>query len=52
MKTMKLLWSDAGQDMAEYAIMLAVILLVVAGAARLIGSRVNVVFSNVNSSLQ
>jgi Flp pilus assembly pilin Flp len=47
------LWSeDKGQDIAEYAIMLAVILVIVVGTVRLIGSNANTVFSNVASSVQ
>ncbi len=47
------LWSeDAGQDIAEYAVMLAVILVLVVGTVRLIGSNANNVFSSVASSLQ
>jgi Flp pilus assembly pilin Flp len=47
------LWSEnAGQDIAEYAIMLAVILVIVVGTVRLIGSNANTVFSNVASSVQ
>ena len=47
------LWSDEqGQDIAEYAVMLAVILVVVVGTIRLIGSHANIVFSNVASSVQ
>jgi Flp pilus assembly pilin Flp len=47
------LWSDEdGQDIAEYAVMLAVILVVVVGTLRLIGSNANTVFSNVASTLQ
>jgi Flp pilus assembly pilin Flp len=47
------LWSeDAGQDIAEYAVMLAVILVLVVGTIRLIGSNSNTVFSNVASSIQ
>ena len=46
------LWSDEqGQDIAEYAVMLAVILVIVVGTVRLIGSNANNVFSNVGSSL-
>ena len=49
----KRLWSeDAGQDIAEYAVMLAVILVLVVGTVRLIGSNANTVFSNVASSIQ
>ncbi len=47
------LWSeDAGQDIAEYAVMLAVILVLVVGTIRLIGSNANNAFSNVASSMQ
>ena len=47
------LWSeDAGQDIAEYAVMLAVILVLVVGTIRLIGTNANNAFSNVASSLQ
>ncbi|MGD0758120.1 MAG: hypothetical protein ABR921_04375 [Candidatus Sulfotelmatobacter sp.] len=47
------LWSeDAGQDIAEYAVMLAVILVLVVGTVRLIGTNANNAFSNVASSLQ
>jgi Flp pilus assembly pilin Flp len=47
------LWSeDAGQDIAEYAVMLAVILVLVVGTVRLIGSNANNAFSNVASSIQ
>ncbi len=42
---------DDGQDIAEYAVMLAVILVIVVGTIRLIGSNANNVFSNVASSL-
>jgi Flp pilus assembly pilin Flp len=47
------LWSgDEGQDIAEYAVMLAVILVLVVGTIRLIGSNANNVFSNTASSIQ
>ena len=46
------LWlEEAGQDIAEYAVMVAVILIIVVGAIRLIGSNSNTVFSNVASSI-
>ena len=46
-------WKDeSGQDIAEYAVMLAVILVIVVGTIRLIGSNANNVFSEVGSSLQ
>lgn len=43
---------DSGQDIAEYAVMLAVILVIVVGTIRLVGSNANNVFSNVASTLQ
>jgi Flp pilus assembly pilin Flp len=47
------LWNDEqGQDIAEYAVMLAVILVIVVGTIRLIGSNANNVFSQVASSIQ
>jgi Flp pilus assembly pilin Flp len=47
------LWSDeSGQDIAEYAVMLAVILVIVVGTLRLVGSNTNNVFSSVASTLQ
>ena|SRR5271166_1162422 len=49
----RLLWQeDEGQDIAEYAVMLAVILVLVVGTVRLIGTQSNTVFSNVASSIQ
>lgn len=46
------IWLDEkGQDIAEYAVMLAVILVLVIGTVRLIGSNANNVFSNVASSM-
>jgi Flp pilus assembly pilin Flp len=49
----KSLWSDEqGQDIAEYSVMLAVILVIVVGTVRLIGSNAGNVFSQVGSSLQ
>jgi Flp pilus assembly pilin Flp len=55
--TLQNLWNklgrdESGQDIAEYAVMLAVILVIVVGTIRLIGSNANNVFSNVGSSLQ
>ena len=47
------LWNDErGQDIAEYAVMLAVILVIVVGTIRLIGSNANNVFSEVGSAIQ
>jgi len=47
------IWNDEqGQDVAEYAVMLAVILVIVVGTIRLIGSNANNVFSSVGSAIQ
>lgn len=52
-KMWQYLWNDeSGQDIAEYAVMLAVILVIVVGTIRLIGSNANNVFSNVGSAIQ
>ncbi len=46
------LWKEeSGQDVAEYAVMLAVILVIVIGTVKLIGSNANNVFSQVGSQL-
>ena len=53
MELVRKLWRDEeGQDIAEYAVMLAVILVIVVGTVRLIGSNANNVFSNVASAIQ
>jgi Flp pilus assembly pilin Flp len=47
------LWKDEqGQDIAEYAVMLAVILVLVVGTIRLVGSNANNAFSSVASTIQ
>ena len=47
------LWNDeGGQDVAEYAVMLAVILLLVVGTIKLVGTNANSTFSSVASSTQ
>jgi Flp pilus assembly pilin Flp len=47
------IWIDEqGQDIAEYAVMLAVILVLVIGTVRLIGTNANNVFSGVASNMQ
>ena len=52
-KTVKKLWiEESGQDVAEYAVMLAVILVIVVGTVRLIGGNANNVFSQVSSQIQ
>lgn len=53
MRLLHRLWhEEKGQDIAEYAVMLAVILVIVVGTVRLIGSNANNVFSSVASSIQ
>jgi Flp pilus assembly pilin Flp len=53
MTVLRKLWTEIeGQDVAEYAVMLAVILVIVVGTLQLIGSNSNTVFSNVASSIQ
>ena len=48
----KTLWSNQeGQDIAEYGVILAVILVLVVGTVRLVGSNANNVFSSVSSSV-
>jgi len=42
---------EEGQDIAEYAVMLAVILVLVIGTVRLIGGNANNAFSSVASSI-
>ena len=50
---MRKLWTEEnGQGIAEYAVMLAVILVIVVGTIRLVGSNANNVFSNAASALQ
>ncbi|HEX8815511.1 MAG TPA: hypothetical protein VF753_08420 [Terriglobales bacterium] len=52
-RVLKRLWvGEDGQDIAEYAVMLAVILVIVIGTIRLIGSNANNAFSAVASSIQ
>jgi len=47
------LWRDeSGQDIAEYAVMLAVILVLVVGTVRLVGSNANNAFSAAASAIQ
>jgi len=52
MKTIRQLWvEESGQDVAEYAVMLAVILVIVIGTVKLIGGNANNVFSRVGSEM-
>lgn len=47
------MWTDdSAQDIAEYAVMLAVILVIVVGTVKLIGGKSNNIFSEVASSIQ
>ncbi len=48
---LSIIWSEEGQDIAEYAVMLAVILVLVIGTIRLVGSNANNAFSAVASSI-
>ena len=48
----RLLVDDQGQDIAEYAVMLAVILVLVVGTIRLVGSNANNAFSAAASAIQ
>ena len=51
-KAIRQFWNeDSGQDVAEYAVMLAVILVIVIGTVRLIGGNANNVFSQVGSAM-
>jgi pilus assembly protein Flp/PilA len=51
-RLLRQLWSDErGQDVAEYAVMLAVVLVIVVGTIQLIGGNANNVFSSVASSV-
>jgi Flp pilus assembly pilin Flp len=51
-KIIRQLWAEeSGQDVAEYAVMLAVILVIVIGTVRLIGTNANLVFSQVGSAM-
>jgi len=51
-ESLRLLWSDEGQDIAEYAVMLAVILIIVIVTIQHVGRHANRVFSHVASSIQ
>ena len=47
-----LCWNTQGQDVAEYAIMLAVVLVMVIGMVRMIGTNASAVFSQVGGGIQ
>ncbi len=45
-------WSDeSGQDLAEYALLIALIALVVIAAVTLLGQNINTVFTNIANAL-
>jgi Flp pilus assembly pilin Flp len=49
----RFLWANQdGEDIAEYAVMFAIILVIVVGTIRLIGSNANNVFSSVGSAIK
>ena len=51
-ESVRRLWSeDRGEDIAEYAVMLAVILVLVVGTIRLIGGNANNAFSATASAI-
>ncbi|MBA3555922.1 MAG: Flp family type IVb pilin [Gemmatimonadales bacterium] len=48
----KAFWSDeSGQDLAEYALLIALIALIVIGAVTLLGQNINTVFTNIANAL-
>jgi Flp pilus assembly pilin Flp len=50
---LRILWSNEdGQDIAEYSVMLAVVLVIVISTVRLIGGNAGNVFSQVGSAIQ
>jgi Flp pilus assembly pilin Flp len=50
---LRLVWNqDDGQDIAEYAVMLAVVLVILVGTVRLIGANASNIFSSVGSAIQ
>jgi len=52
LEVQRFLRDDEGQDIAEYAVMLAVILVLVIATVRLVGGGANNAFSSVASNLQ
>jgi len=51
-RTLRALWCrEDGQDLAEYAVMLAVIMVIAVGTVRLIGSNANHIWSSVGSAV-
>jgi len=47
----RLLIGDEGQDVAEYAVLLAVVLAIVIGVLRLVGGNASNVFSEIGSKI-
>ena len=48
----KLLWNDeSGQDLAEYALLLALIAIVVIAALALLGGQISTVFNSITTTL-
>jgi len=47
----RLMGDDSGQDLLEYALLVALIALVAFGAVKLAGNSVNTIFSNIASQL-
>jgi Flp pilus assembly pilin Flp len=47
----RLIREESGQDIAEYSVMLAVLLVLVVGTVRLIGSNASSIFSHVNTAI-
>ena len=45
-------WQEEGQDVAEYAVMLAVILTIAIGTIKLIGANASNVMADVGSAIQ
>jgi Flp pilus assembly pilin Flp len=52
MYSLRRLFRDEGQDIAEYAVMMAVIMVIVVGTIRLIGSNADGVFSQIGSAIK
>lgn len=52
LKFLKMLWNDeAGQDLAEYAILIGLIAIVVIGAITLLGANLNTVFTAISTAM-
>jgi Flp pilus assembly pilin Flp len=52
MNHLRNLWSnEQGQDVAEYSVMLAVVLVIIMGTIRLIGTNASQIFSQVGSAI-